>query len=670
MKTLHTTIFTITLLFLCTRLAAQEEQSAFDRAFAQLAAEEDEEAAGWDDVYDLLGNIASHPMNINTATREDLEQLPFLNGRQIEELCEYIYRHGPMRSATELQLIASLDRTRRQLLQCLVYMGDGPEKGFPTLKDIVKHGRSTLLATGKVPFYDRKGDRNGYLGYKYKHWLRYDFTSSDRVRLGLTASQDAGEPFFGNGNGAGYDYYSLYLQVKNIGGLKALENITLGRYRVSAGMGLVLGNAFSFGKTAMISGLSRTSNNIRVHSSRSEEGYMQGAAATVRIVRGLKASAFASYRPLDATLNDDGTARTIVTSGYHRTPTEMAKKGNTHATAVGATVRYDGGGFHLGATAVYTHLDRNLAPQTSTLYRRHYARGNDFVNAGIDYGYNSHRLSVNGETATNRNGAIATINSICLGVTGNLALTVLQRFYSYRYTSLYAGSYNDGGAVQNENGVYAGVDWRPTRKLQITAYTDFARFAWAKYRISRPSHSSDNMVAATYATGGWTVGGRYRVRLRQRDNERKTGLMAYNKHSARLYAAYDGGSHWGTRTQMDFALSEYKERESGWMISQNVSYNAKWLSLNASANYFRTDSYESRVYAYERTMLHTFSMPAFYGHGIRYALMARADIGRHLMLAAKVGTTNAFDRHTTGSGLQAIDRSSTTDLEVQARLKW
>ena len=27
----------------------------------------------------------------------------------------------------------------------------------------------------QVPLYEREGDRNGYLGYKYKHWFRYSF---------------------------------------------------------------------------------------------------------------------------------------------------------------------------------------------------------------------------------------------------------------------------------------------------------------------------------------------------------------------------------------------------------------------------------------------------------------------------------------------------------------
>ena len=107
------------------------------------------------------------------------------------------------------------------------------------------------MATGRVPFYDRKGDNDGYLGPKYRHWLRYQFTYGDQVKAGLVGAQDAGEPFFTRQNKKGYDYYSLYVQLRNMG---RLESLVVGNYRVSMGMGLVMNNGFSLGKLALLCG--------------------------------------------------------------------------------------------------------------------------------------------------------------------------------------------------------------------------------------------------------------------------------------------------------------------------------------------------------------------------------------------------------------------------------
>ena len=72
-------------------------------------------------------------------------------------------------------------------------------------------------------------------------------------------------------------------------------------------------------------------------------------------------------------------------------------------------------------------------------------------------------------------------------------------------------------------------------------------------------------------------------------------------------------------------------------------------------------------YVYERGMAYSFHMPAYHGHGMRGSLMARADVGKRLMVAAKVGMTAYFDRDTIGSGYRQVDGSTMVDIDLQAR---
>jgi hypothetical protein len=62
-------------------------------------------------------------------------------------------------------------------------------------------------------------------------------------------------------------------------------------------------------------------------------------------------------------------------------------------------------------------------------------------------------------------------------------------------------------------------------------------------------------------------------------------------------------------------------------------------------------------------------MQQFYGEGVRCWLMLRANAGRNLMLTAKIGVTNYFDRDKISSSYQEIDRSSKTDVDIQLRWK-
>ena len=658
-------IIAMTFLFPVRVSAQTQSNRTWEKYIDDIGTMDDVESSTWTDAYDNLSELYAHPMDINTATREDLQQMPFLTAQQIEDICAYVYQYGGMKTLGELAMVESLDYATRKALACFVYAGAGTDRKIPTFAEVLKRGKNDVAATLKVPFYSRHGDENGYLGYKYKHSVRYTFRYGDMLKFGILGSQDAGEPLFADRNKWGYDFYSFYLIVKKIGALKALA---VGRYRLSFGMGLVMNNDFGLGKIATLSTLGRSTNNIRAHSSRSAANYLQGVAATVQVAKGLDVSGFVSYRDIDATLNkDDGSIRTILYTGYHRTPTEMEKKDNASQFLAGGNVHYFVNGWHVGATGIYTSFNKELKPDTRQTYRRYRPSGDRFFNVSADYGYTGHRLSFNGETATGDCHSVATINTLSYQLTGTLTLMALQRFYSYKYYSLFAESFSEGGSVQNESGVYLGVNWRASRHLSLMAYSDYAYFPWARYQVYTASHAWDNLVQAVYASDGWSVTARYRFKTKEINSKDKLALISRDEHRGRLGIGYDGRT-WSTKTQADVSYMADDGRSFGWMVSENVGVACKgWLKFNASIGYFNTDDYDSRIYTYEKGMLYEFPFMVFYGEGIRYSLLANASVSSKLMFTLKVATTDYFDRNHISSGKQQIDRSAVTDMEMQLR---
>lgn len=659
--------FLLVIFVLLSVIVKAQDSQAWEKYFYQLAEFEDIESSSLQSVYDILCDLDDNPININTATREDLMLIPFLNEKDIEDISAYIYQYGPLKTMGELSMIESIGHNKRMLLGYFVYIGDPEKESFPSVGKMLGNAHHEIMATGKIPTYSRKGDKEGYLGYKYKHNVRYDMTYGDYFRLGVVGAQDSGEPFFAHKNSAGYDHYSFYLQLKKLGRIK---NLVVGRYRVNFGMGLVINNDFTLGKVAMLTSLGKQSYNIRPHSSRSSSNYLQGAAATVQLSKGLDISGFVSYRKIDATLNKDSSISTILDNGYHRTETEMSKKNNTSQWLAGTNIRYKFKNFYVGATAIYTSLDRSLSPKTETLYRRYYATGDNFYNISLNYGYRNSRISFNGETATGDCGALATINTLSFRASDRLDLLAVQRFYSYKYYSLFSQSFSEGGYVQNESGIYFGANWRPLRNLSVMAYTDYAYFAWPKYQISDASHSFDNMLTLAYTPGNWAFTARYRLRIKDRDNEEKTSLIRRVEQRGRVSAAYNADS-WSLKTQADISKCKYKDDSFGWMISQYAALRlSDKLRFGVVFGYFNTDSYDSRLYIYEQGMMYDFSFPAFYGEGIRYSLLVRGNITPRLMITAKAGTTNYFDRDKISSSYQQINHSSMTDIEVQLKYKF
>lgn len=415
---------------LCLSSPAQNDDT-WEQLFDQTGQLEDTESDLWEQTYEELNDIASQKIDINHCTREDLSRLPFLSSQQIMDIMEYRDKARRLETTMELRLVPSLDKLTADLLQHFVTIRpDSANTHFPSFAQLIRYGRHELVGTVHAPFYRRKGDRNGYLGYPYKHWLRYTFSSQGHVKAGLIASQDAGEPFFSAQNATGYDFYSAYLMVNRWGRIKSA---IVGRYRLRFGMGLILNNSFGMGKLNTLATLGRSANHIFAHSSRMEANYLQGAAATVRLTKHLDLTAFASWRKIDVTLGPDSASiATILKTGYHRTESEMRRRRNASTTLWGGNLSYFNNGWHVGLTTFATSYDKPLRPNTNQVYRRWYPTGKQFWNASVDYGYISDRLNISGETATGDCGQVATINSLSYQLWSNLALLALQRYYPYK----------------------------------------------------------------------------------------------------------------------------------------------------------------------------------------------------------------------------------------------
>lgn len=648
--------------------AQNDSADSWQDVVGRMMDDRDEDVGMWEEMYDALSDAAENPVDVNTATKEDMERLPFLTPDEVEGILEYIYRNGAIKSIGEFAMVTRLTPEHRRLLPYFISINSNDKPHFPSFKRLLSYGKSKLVATATMPLYDRQGDKNGYLGYKYRHSLRYEFSCGDYLRIGLVGAQDAGEPFFSGGNGCGYDFYSYYLAIRKLGSLK---NLTVGRYRMRLGLGLLVNNNFSFGKTVGVSALSRTGTAISPHSSRTSYNYLQGAAATVSLTRHIDLTAFLSYKDFDATLSNDGsTIATILKTGYHRTEAEMRKKNNSSQFAAGSNVSYDNGSLSLGASAYYASLDKELRPNTSQAYRRYYPSGKHFYGMSLDYGYRMGRLLFRGETATGSSHAWATLNTLTYRLSESLSAVAIQRYYSYKYYSLFAQSMSEGGSVQNESGLYMGVSWMPSRSLNVSYYADVAYFPWAKYQAATSSRSFDNMLSASYTLRGVTFSMRYRLKMRQKDNADKMALIYKNDHRMRLAARYDATA-WNVKAQFDATLTDYKGRSRGYMASVSGGCQAiKRLDIYCTAGYFNTDDYNSRIYSYERGMLYDFSFPSYYGEGLRYAMLVSYKPIDSLQVTAKVSTTNYFDRSSVGTGLQKVDRSSLSDISMQLRWKF
>jgi hypothetical protein len=112
-----------------------------------------------------------------------------------------------------------------------------------------------------------------------------------------------------------------------------------------------------------------------------------------------------------------------------------------------------------------------------------------------------------------------------------------------------------------------------------------------------------------------------------------------------------------------------KEAEEGFLYLADIIYKPllKPYAGVLRFQFFQTNGYNSRVYAYENDVLYNFSIPAFYGEGIRYYLNLNYDITRNLSCWLRFSQSIYRDQLTIGSGEDAIDGHIKSELHLQLR---
>ena len=667
-------------LFIIPACSAQNpSQSIIEDIFEDLSVNNSVDNAvnepNWENELEELSVRLHEPVDLNRATRQQLEQFPFLSDIQIEHLLAYIYVHGQMKTLYELQLIEDMDRqTIQYLLPFVCIKAINNESSFrwkTMLKSAMKYGKNEVLTRIDIPFYKRRGYEHTYLGPSVYNSVKYAFRYRDQLYAGLVAEKDAGEPFFALHNRQGYDYYSFYLLLKDCGRLKTLA---VGNYRLSFGQGLVISTDYLLGKTVYASSFNTRSGGIRKHSSTDETNYFRGVAATVSITKQWSMSGFYSYRSLDGVLTD-GEITSIYKTGLHRSQKEADKKNLFTMQLTGGNVSYQQNRIRLGITGIYYVFNRPYEPQL-TGYSQYNIHGNQFYNLGIDYAYRWHRFSFQGETAMGKQGS-ATLNRFQYSPVEGTQLMIVQRYYSYNYWAMFTHSFGEGSTVQNEQGYYLGLETSPFRHWHFFASFDLFSFPWKKYRISQPSHGVDGLFQATFTPHSHlTMYLKYRYKQKERDltdSKEKLTLPIFH-HQLRYRLNYFWGDVFSSRTTLDYNHFHSQDRAAskGYQVTQMISSQLPWTRLFADVqgSYFCTDDYDSRVYVSEKGLLYTFYTPSFQGRGFRCAVRLRYELNKHWLFITKFGETIYLNRNEIGSGNDLIYGNKKADIQMQLRIKF
>ena len=702
--TVHCSLFTI-----CSAQAQDFVRRApdLDRLTQELFAEIQSDEVPYEDLYETLLQYYQTPINLNTATREELRSLLLLNENQITTLLNHRQANGDLLSVYELQSIEGYDlRSITRILPFVSVLSSNANASRGKLwQRIAREDNNALYLRYERVLQQRQGytpptnyqgqPTTRYLGSADKLLIRYRVSHTKDFSLGFSLEKDAGEQVIWNPrNGQfGADYVSAHLLLQERGRLKALA---LGDYQLQFGQGLLLSSGLSVGKGGeTITTLRRSSVGVRAYSSLLENSFFRGGAATYQVAPTVQTTAFVSHKNVDANLQqsldslaqfDEFTSGLLYT-GFHRTASELANRHRLAETVGGGNATYTSrnGNLAIGATGVFTHYGTAILKRPEP-YNHFEFSGKDNLALSLNYSYVYRNFLLFGETARSSGGGLGTVNGLLASLGSSVDAALLVRHYDPTFHTIYGNAFSENTRNINETGVYVGLKVRPVAKWEISAYYDQFRFPWLRYRASAPTDGHDALLRLAYSPTKTSL---LYVQLRQRLKPRDLStaeLTALNPFRAlplpgeqlrqSILVYYNTAP--STALELRTRLQALRLRDdtglawrSGFALVQDVGYQLnRSLKLTARYAIFDADDYDTRQYVYEQDVLLAVSVPALYGQGTRMYGIAEIRVNRNITLWLRYAETRYRHQDVVGSGLESIQGSLRGEVKAQLRVKF
>lgn len=642
---------------------------------------EAEDAETEDDSYQQqLQQLRKSPLNLNDATEADLQVFRWLTDLQIKSLLRYRSLLGKLLSIYELQAIPGWDVESISRTRPFITVANGISLAEDAGRRFAEGDHSLLLRVAQVLEKSRgyKTDNDTsqpkYLGSQQRVYMRYKYQYKNLLQFGLVGDKDAGEQFFKGAQKNGFDFYSMHLFARNIGKIRRLA---IGDYTVNLAQGLLTYQSLAFRKSVDVLNIKRQTEIFRPYNSAGEYNFHRGAAITVGSEK-WQASAFISYKKIDAnavvdSFNNEDYVSSILTSGYHRTQNEIADRYSIKQFATGGRLQYRSRQLQLGINTVHYKLSKPLQ-KADEPYNQFIFSSDNLTGVSADYAYTFRNVHVFGEIASDQHFNVANVHGLVASLDSRVDFSLLYRNISKSYSSLNANAFTEGTTPVNERGLYTGLSIRPWGALRLDMYADVYSFPWLRYRVDRPSKGGDYQVQLT-----WRPNKQVEVYTRF-----KAEKKAINYTSAGLpYHETEDVPKQGWRTQVSYKLSpsvtvrsraevvwydrDGKYPGQGFLIFGDVFYKPMMnpLSLNMRLQYFETDNYDTRLYAYENDVLYSYSIPPFSGKGFRSYLNINYDVNRHISTWFRIARTVYPGAASVGSGYDEIEGNHKTDYRVQ-----
>ncbi len=604
-----------------------------------------ESASHIEQLLDLFDRLKNSKILINQADADELCQLPWLTRADADAIIIHRRDNGPIVSLQELEPLIGKEKTAN-IAPYILFNHERAARRQPGAKAALVDG--SLYSRIYWETTPRRGILDGsYAGENYKLYHRLQF-SAPHLKASLVQEKDIGEPDVA-------DFSAISLHAYDLGHLKSA---VLGNYKLNIAQGLLIGQGRYFSKGSDPTGSVRLpSKQLLPSSSSTETGFLQGAAATLKLDP-FEVTLFYSSNLRDAVINDDGVITSFSSSGYHRTDLEISRKDNVTEIISGANLlyRYQAGLFSGKAGGSILNYNYPL------LIDDHYFSSATLYSLETDLSFKHICLFAEAAFSARLLDASWTAGAEYEILHGISTVAAIRR-YGDGYASPFAGAFAERGSdASNEQGYYVGLNAKISNRLSVAAYYDHFTFPELGVHCPYPSDGNDERVLITWKQSPLFT---WNLQLQHKYKEEQSNQ---GTASDPLYMALPQITD-RCRLDCDVALSRKVQLRSrgevkkvvkkylagdqqfyGWLASQQAGYSSGKFGLKGRVTVFNTEDYDAALYAYEDDLPLTSSLGMYNGRGTSLFVVATWQVIPQMKLGARYEVSWYSDREVYSSG--------------------
>jgi hypothetical protein len=622
-------------------------------------------------IKEQLDYYSNYPLRINTASTFELGQFILLNNLQIASLIKYRKRYGEIYSLAELSYLPGFNEFVLNLLEPYISFKPGYSAAGYFTKSEYPDGK--LLLRHSFQPEDEKGYRIAdtitdkyysgyYLGNKHKLLLQFQYEYNRNIRIGLKAEKDAGEEFFSGSNKHGFDYYTAFIEMKNI---FKKANIILGDYHIHTGFGSAFSSKANY--FAAASGTIDTrSLRLTPNTSVNENKFLRGVLINYNFKR-VSVSTFASYKRIDANLQDSLADNIQFTSlqetGLHTTRNLIDDENVIRERIAGIYTTFSADHLSVGLGVNQVKLDgvqvnssssKDIHPELNT------------VSANVKYAIDQVLLFSEAYVNSNKYSFFQGIN-ILPG--SSMVFTFIYRKSNNDIYSVYRQNVGFSKHYKPHEGFYTSITSSPYQKLNFAYIFDYFTERESQANLGINTRNQYNLFRSTYrlnrASFSMFIRHRTKTELFKESRTRKIENTKNIQYSAQIN--YRISNYISIKSVFRIKSDNWGMNQAGSSLENHVKLNFNRLNSQLSmGNYtFNINNYDFRIYAYEPDVLYSFSSRLMYRNGSHNYVLLRFNASEKMKLYAKYALSVINNEIKLGSGLSEVEGNSVSEFKFQ-----